>query len=111
MEAYLVPSIGSLAAFSRPVSLKLSGFFLELDLPSRILITIQKSYSNSGTISPEDLVQALGTLVFYIAPELCCNINVFHAGQRDTIQQPNEWKHCFNCGNACPHTWRLFWSG
>ena len=58
MEAYLVPSIGSLAAFSRPVSLRLSGFFLALDLPSRALITIQKGYSNSGIISPEDLVQA-----------------------------------------------------
>jgi hypothetical protein len=58
MEAYLVPSAGPLSVFSKPASLKLSGFFLTLDLPSRIVITIQRGYSKSETASPEEIVQA-----------------------------------------------------
>ena len=58
MEAYLTPSIGSQIDFSKPASLKLSGFFHSLDLPFRVSVTIQRAYSSSENASLEEFVQA-----------------------------------------------------
>jgi hypothetical protein len=58
MTAYLVPSIGSRIEFSKPASLKLLGFFHSLDLPSRVLVTVQRTFSSSENASIEEFIQA-----------------------------------------------------